>query len=182
VCIAAVSGCGTMKELRENAVKETKAKFDTQFAAQDGRLGEAEMRACLANQLNKPDGSAFLGKPEFKPNYFLTCAANFNASLGSLSQVGVSGHILVYRVSVETNNIPPGAAAMQAVGAQSKWFAQFDCAYVVKDDKIEAFKEERYGILFSVKAVPSQIQQNHFCLDMPESGAYIRGNPPGVWR
>jgi hypothetical protein len=52
----------------------------------------------------------------------------------------------------------------------------------VKDGKIKAFKEERYGFLYSVTAVPPKIQKGHFCLDMPEASQYVQKKPPGIWR
>jgi hypothetical protein len=145
-------------------------------------LGETEMRACLANQLNKPDGATLVGKPEFKANYFLTCASEYSYDLGTLAQIGIGGHVLVYRLAVETNKDAPSTSRGQPGRAQSKWYAEFDCAYVVKDGKTDAFKEERYGILYSIKAVPSKIQRGHFCLDMPETGRYIQEYPTSAVR
>jgi hypothetical protein len=73
-------------------------------------------------------------------------------------------------------------AAIQTARAKSKWYSKFNCAYLVKDGKIKAFKEERYGFLYSVTAVPPKIQKGHFCLDMPEASQYVQKKPPGIWR
>jgi hypothetical protein len=182
LCAATVAGWAVTRELHANAVKEAGERYDTFFAAQEGRLGDAGMRPCLANQLGKPEAATLVGKPEFKPNYFLTCAVQYSYDMGVLAQIGIDGHVLVYQVTVETNKVTPAMAAMQTEGAKSKWYSKFNCAYVVKDSKITAFKEERYGFLHSVTAVPPKIQKGHFCLDMPEASQYVQTKPPGIWR
>lgn len=179
LCVAVLAGCGTFTELRLNAAKAAKENLDKLFASYKGPLGDAEMRACLDSQLNKPKSSAIIGKPTFTPNYFLSCIAN-SPNYARLFSTSI-GRVLIYKVSAETNDVSKRVEAMQAVGGEGKWIANFNCAYILEGDKLEAFKEEKYGIFYSVQAVPSRIHRNDPCLEMPEAGNYLRGRA-GVWR
>jgi hypothetical protein len=93
LCAATVAGWAVTRELHANAVKEAGERYDTFFAAQEGRLGDVGMRACLANQLGKHEAATLVGKPEFKPNYFLTCAVQYSYDMGVLAQIGIDGHV-----------------------------------------------------------------------------------------
>ena len=173
LCLAFLSGCGAMRQMREDHVAVINQNLQSLFATYEGRFGEAEMQACLANHTGPSKIPTIVGKPVFKPNHFLTCASNTGFYVGWAYRPEDT-HVLIYEVSAPTSNPPPEVEAMKAVGVKNQWMVKFNCAYRANGDKIEAFKEERFGVFFTVKAVPSQIPRNDPCMALPNADSYVR--------
>jgi hypothetical protein len=156
-----------MQDLRRDHGALIRQNLNGLFARYEGRFGEAEARACLAT---RPDVAQItMGKPTFKPNYFLTCAANTAIVVGHLFKPE-DRHVLIYEVRGTAKNLPPHLAAMRPVGAPpSTVMAKLQCAYRVQGDRIEAYKED--DGLFATRAVPVRISRADPCMELPEAYA-----------
>lgn len=165
------AGCAAIREAHVETVNLVRQNLDTMFASTEGRLGEEDLRQCLAAREEKtlPELSA---KPVFKGNHFLSCAANDVVLLGKLYRPE-SRFVLVFEVNAPVRKPPPGKEVMSAVGAKTVWAFRTNCAFIYEGGKFTPYKNKGIPGLLEIKAVPDRIPRGSACLDMPNASLYV---------